>query len=126
MNAKMIGIKTKDGVAQCHFFAPPQKQKGPAVLFYMDAVGIRPALCDMAQRLASNGYYVLLPDLYYRSGSVEPFNPAEIFNEGPERNRLMTMFSSLNNRLVMEDTACFLNFLQLEPSVADQKIGCVG
>jgi carboxymethylenebutenolidase len=126
MNAKIVEIKTKDGIAQCHFFDPPKKQNGPAVIFYMDAVGSRPALCEMAERLASNGYYVLLPDLYYRSGPIEPFDSAAIFNEGPERNRLMAMFSSLNNKLVMEDTACFLNFLQLQPSVADQKIGCVG
>ena len=84
MNATAIEIKTKDGTAPCHFFTPPQAQKRPAVIFYMDAIGIRPALCDMAQRLASNGYNVLLPDLYYRGGPSKPFEAASAFQEGPE------------------------------------------
>jgi len=92
----------------------------------MDGIGIRPALCDMAERLASNGYHVLLPNLYYRSGPVEPFDAASAFKEGPERDRLMPLFRSLNNKLVMEDTASFLEFLDRQPSVTGKKIGCVG
>ena len=126
MSAQTIDIKTKDGVAPCHFFSPPQPGSHPAVIFYMDAIGIRPALCDMAERLASHGYHVLLPNLYYRSGPVAPFDAATIFNEGPERARLMTLLQSLNNPLVMEDTASFLEFLEQQPSVASEKVGCVG
>jgi carboxymethylenebutenolidase len=126
MNAKTIDIKTKDGLAPCHFFAPPQKESRPAVIFYMDGIGIRPALCDMAERLASNGHPVLLPNLYYRSGPIKPFDAASAFKEGPERDRLMPLFRSLNNKLVMEDTASFLDFLDRQPSVAGGKIGCVG
>jgi len=126
MNAQTIEIKTKDGVAPCHFFSPPQSGNRPAVILYMDAIGIRPALCDMAERLASNGCHVLLPNLYYRSGSIAPFDAATIFNEGPERARLMSLLQSLNNPLVMEDTASFMEFLEHQPSVASEKIGCVG
>jgi carboxymethylenebutenolidase len=126
MNAKTIDIQTKDGVAPCHFFGPPQKGNGPAVISYMDGIGIRPALCDMAERLASDGYHVLLPNLYYRSGPTKPFDAATAFKGGPEQDRLMTLVRSLNNKLVMEDTASFLDFLELQPSVAGQKIGCVG
>jgi len=126
MNAQTLDIKTKDGVVPCHFFAPPQKGTRPAVIFYMDGIGIRPALCDMAERLASSGYHVLLPNLYYRSGPVKPFDAATIFNEGPERERLMSLFQSINNKLVMEDTASFLDFLAAQPTIGGQKIGCVG
>ena len=126
MNDKTIDIKTKDGVVPCHFFGPPQNDNRPAVIFYMDGIGMRPALCDMAARLASNGYYVLLPDLYYRSGPTKPVDAATVFNEGPERDRLMALLQSLNNKLVMQDTASFLEFLDLQPLVAKQKIGCVG
>jgi carboxymethylenebutenolidase len=126
MNAKIIDIKTNDGVAPCHFFSPPQKGNRPAVIFYMDAIGIRPALCDMAERLASNGYHVLLPNLYYRSGPTKSFEAATVFKEGPERDRLMSLIRSLNHKSVMEDTASFLDFLELQPSVAGPKTGCVG
>jgi carboxymethylenebutenolidase len=47
----------------------------PAVIFYMDAGGVRPAVLDMAQRLADAGYAVLLPDLFYRYGPYGPFVP---------------------------------------------------
>jgi carboxymethylenebutenolidase len=126
MNPKTIDLKTKDGLAPCHFFAPPQTGSRPAVIFYMDGIGIRPALCDMAGRLASNGYYVLLPNLYYRSGPIKPFEAANAFKEGPERDRLMPLVRSLNNKLLMEDTASFLDFLEAQPSIAGQKIGCLG
>jgi carboxymethylenebutenolidase len=128
MNTKTIEIeiKTKDGIAPCHFFSPPQKGNHPAIIFYMDGIGIRPALCDMAQRLAENGYHVLLPNLYYRSGPIKPFDPTTAFKEGPERDRLMPLFMSLNNKLLMEDTATFLDFLQHQPGIASQKIGVVG
>ncbi len=126
MSSKSIAIKTNDGIAPCHFFDSSEKGDRPAVIFYMDGFGIRPALCDMAPRLAANGYHVLLPDLYYRSGSIEPFDVATALKDEAERDRLMAQVYSLNNRLVMEDTASFLNFLQLQPSVAGQKIGCVG
>ncbi len=126
VNAQNIEIKTKDGLAPCHFFTPPRTGSRPAVIFYMDAIGIRPALFDMAQRLASSGYYVLLPNLYYRSGPIKPFDAATIFKEGPERDRMMPLVRSLNHKLVMEDTASFLDFLQQQPTIAGQKIGCVG
>jgi carboxymethylenebutenolidase len=126
MNAKTIDIKTRDGLVPCHFFAPPQKGSRPAVLFYMDGIGIRPALRDMAERLASNGYNVLLPNLYYRSGPSAPFDAVTAFKEGPERDRLMKLFQSLNNKLVMDDTASFLDFLEHQPTVASRMVGCVG
>jgi carboxymethylenebutenolidase len=126
MNAKIVEIETQDGVAPCHFFSPPQEGNRPAVIFYMDAFGIRPALCDMAERLASNGYHVLLPNLYYSAGPIQPFDAATAFEQDAERDRLMELVRSIDNQLIMEDTASFLDFLALQPSVSGEKIGCVG
>jgi carboxymethylenebutenolidase len=123
---KTIEIKTKDGVAPCQLFAPPQSGIFPAVIFYMDAFGVRPALCDMAERLASNGFTVLLPDLYYRSGPTRPFDPKTAFSGGTEKDRLISLYQSINTKLVMEDTASFLDFLHGQPSSAGRKAGCVG
>lgn len=126
MSAQPVEIKTKDGVAPCHLFTPRQNGKFPAVILYMDAFGVRPALCDMAERLASNGYNTLLPDLYYRSGPAKPFDPKTAFSGGPEKDRLMSLYQSINNQLMMEDTAAFLDFLERQPSVAGKMSGCVG
>src|SRR3546814_1344138 len=51
------------------FIARPDSEgPWPVILFYMDAPGIRPELHDMARRLASRGYLVVLPNLFYRQG----------------------------------------------------------
>ncbi|HEX4123140.1 MAG TPA: dienelactone hydrolase family protein [Tepidisphaeraceae bacterium] len=126
MNAQTVNVETKDGVAPCEFFSTPAGTKRPAVILYMDAFGIRPALREMADRLASNSYNVLLPNLYYRSGPSQPIDAASAFKEGPERDRLMGMVRSLNNRIVMDDTASFLEFLASQPPVIADKVGCVG
>jgi carboxymethylenebutenolidase len=126
MNARTVEIKTKDGVAPCYFVSPPQEGNRPAVILHMDAFGVRPALCDMADRLAGNGYHVLLPNLYYRSGPFKPFNAAIAFNDEVERKRLMPLYQSINNKIVMQDTASFLEFLERETSVHGRKVGCVG
>ena len=100
MSEKKIDIKTPDGIADCRVFHPPGEGAWPAIILYMDAFGVRPALVAMAERLASNGYYVLLPNLFYRSGPYPAFDLAAIFKEGPERHRMMTLARSINNGLV--------------------------
>jgi carboxymethylenebutenolidase len=123
---EIVEIKTADGVAPCHFFSPPGAGDRPAVIVYMDAFGVRPALVEMARRLASEGYFVLLPNLYYRSGPMTAIEPANAFKEGPERDRLMSMVRSLTVGMVMADTGSFLDFLTGRPGVIGNKIGCVG
>ncbi len=126
MNATAIEIKTKDGTAPCHFFAPPRRLKGgPRRFFTWMPSASAPRCCDMAQRVASHGYNVLLPDLYYRGGPSKPFEAASAFKEGPERDRLMGLMRMLNQKAVMEDTASFLDFLEQQPSFTG-KVGCVG
>lgn len=49
----------------------PTNPTASRVIFYMDGLGIRPTLFAMSQRLADEGYVVLLPDLYYRAGPYE-------------------------------------------------------
>src|SRR5439155_967892 len=69
-----IEIATRDGLAPSYVFRPEGPGKGPwpAVLVFMDGIGIRPAMLEVGERLATYGYFVLLPDLYYRSGPYAP------------------------------------------------------
>ncbi|MDB5395700.1 MAG: dienelactone hydrolase [Rhodospirillales bacterium] len=120
MAATKIDIKTHDGIVDSHFFTPQGKGPAPAVIFYMDGLGLRQALFDMAERLASNGYAVLLPNLYYRHGVSAPIDMMK------DRERMMEMVQSVTNKGTMQDTEHFVAFLDSQPCVAGPKIGCVG
>ncbi|HEU4404102.1 MAG TPA: dienelactone hydrolase family protein [Polyangiaceae bacterium] len=98
----------------------------PAVIFYMDGPGLRDALHAMAQRLAWGGYVVLLPNLYYRAGDQAPFDPATVFSDPSERERLMALALSVTSDAAMRDTAALLRFLDGLPGVEGKAVGCVG
>lgn len=59
-----IEIKTNDGTCPSYLYRPAGSGPWPAVLVYMDGLGIRPAMLEIGERLAANGYFVLLPDLF--------------------------------------------------------------
>jgi carboxymethylenebutenolidase len=61
-------IKTEDGFCPTHTFEPDSEGPWPGVLMYMDGIGMRPALWEIATRIAAQGYWVLLPNLFYRVG----------------------------------------------------------
>jgi carboxymethylenebutenolidase len=61
-----IDIPTADGAMNSFVVHPDEGGPHPVVLFYMDAPGKREELHDMARRLATVGYCVVLPNLYYR------------------------------------------------------------
>jgi hypothetical protein len=66
MQERVIDIPTRDGQMNSWVFHPDKPGPHPVVILYMDSVGIREELCDMARRIATVGYYVLMPNLYYR------------------------------------------------------------
>jgi len=61
-----LEIATRDGRCPCYVRRPSERGPWPAVLVYMDGIGIRPAMLEVGERLATQGYLVLLPDLFYR------------------------------------------------------------
>src|SRR5689334_18747973 len=85
-----VEVRTPDGVAPAYVARPATGVPAPPVLLYMDAFGLRGAMKTMADRLASHGYYVLVPELFYRSLPYASFDIATVFsNGGPELERLM-------------------------------------
>ncbi len=75
MIEETVDINTEDGQMETFIYSPERGGPFPAVFFLMDAHGIREELRDMARRLATVGYYVLLPNLYYRAGRDTIFGP---------------------------------------------------
>jgi len=75
MIEQILDINTKAGAMQTFVCRPERGGPFPAVFMLMDAPGIREELRDMARRLATVGYYVLLPNLYYRAGRDTIYGP---------------------------------------------------
>ena len=122
-----VEIRTRDGVCPSYVARPPGEGPFPAVLVFMDGVGIRPAMLEVGDRLATHGFFVLLPDLFYRSGPYEPMNAKTVFADPEERKVLTERFlSRATPANVMSDTRAFLEWLDAEPAVRRGGIGVVG
>jgi carboxymethylenebutenolidase len=121
-----VDIETRDGVCPSYVFRPAAGAPWPAVLVYMDGRGIRPAMLEIGERLATHGYYVLLPDLFYRSGPYEPLAP-DVFSDPQKRQVLMERFFALATPAnVMSDTRAFLDYLAAQPDVKRGGISTTG
>ena len=125
MSHEQISITTGDGECPLHVFAPDSGSKFPAIVLYMDAAGIRPALIGMAERLSAAGYVVLLPDLFYRYGAYGPFDPKEVFR-GDFRAILGPLVVTTGNAKTAEDTEAFLAYLDTRTDVKSRKVGALG
>ena len=128
MQEAEIIIQTDAGPMDCFTCHPEEGGPFPAIILYMDAPGIREELRDFARRLGTVGYYVILPNMYYRIGREGGygFNLAEIRSDPAQLQKMYDCMNSLTNALVVEDTAAMLPWLRAQDAVAAGPIGCVG
>jgi carboxymethylenebutenolidase len=128
MARTQVTIATADGNCPAHVFRPDgAKGPLPAVIFFMDGIGIRPALFDMGERMAKHGYVVLLPDLFYRVGPYEPMDAKKVFADPELRAQLMSKFiGGISQEKVKGDTKYFLDYLAAQSDVAQSAIGTTG
>ncbi|HEX6839159.1 MAG TPA: dienelactone hydrolase family protein [Polyangia bacterium] len=127
MPATKIEIRTDDGVCPAHVLHPDGAGPWPGVLVYMDGIGMRPAIVAIGERLAAGGYYVLLPDLFYRAGAYVPPDPKKVFTDEATRaewRKLMATAGGAAN--IMRDTAAYLAHFAGNPSVRQPRIGATG
>jgi carboxymethylenebutenolidase len=124
MIERQLSLKTSAGEMST-FICNPERGAHPVVIFYMDAPGIREELRDMCRRLATVGYYVMLPNLYYRS-HVEELGQYI----GPEflhvRQRAMQLKDSINIGMVMQDTDALVSFADSDAAASKGPMGSVG
>lgn len=112
-------IRTKDGEINTFITHPDEEGPHPVVIFLMDAPGKREELHDMARRLATSGYYVMLPNLYYR-------RVREYHIENSTREEMFAHMDSLTNAMVCEDVASLMKFTASDRAARKGKVGCVG
>jgi carboxymethylenebutenolidase len=119
------GIPAVDGLMQT-FLAHPDRGPSPVVLIYMDGPGIRQDLHDVARRLASAGYYAMLPDLYYRYGERGRVDVQKIEAQDPaEFRHLMSLVQALQDSQVLADTQVLLDYADSDPAATTPR-GCLG
>ena len=126
MHERTIELATNDGnldVFVCH---PEEEGPHPAVIFYMDAPGMREELRDMARRLGTAGYFVLLPNLYYRAGRDTLYGPDVLTEGSPDHTAMRAIRTRMTIPPVMEDIAALLAFVEGQDEVRPGPVGAHG
>jgi carboxymethylenebutenolidase len=116
-------VTTKHGEMTAFAACPDAPGDFPAIILYMDAPGIREELRNMARHIAKRGYFCLLPDMYYRLGTVR-FDMAR--RDDGMSAVIRASMDHLTNALVTDDTGAMLAFLDAQDKVKPGPVGCVG
>ncbi|MFI2367882.1 dienelactone hydrolase family protein [Streptomyces sp. NPDC018833] len=129
MPTKTVRIPTTDGQADAFAAFPDRGGRHPGVLLYTDAFGLRPELAERARELAGHGYYVLVPNLYYRHGPAPVIELPEHIGEEIRPAviaRLMPLIEAHTTERVLRDADAYLRFLTTQPEVSAGPIAAIG
>ena len=121
MSEHEFDIPTADGAMNTFITHPDEGGPFPVVFFYMDAPGKREELHDMARRIATVGYYVVLPNMYYRK--TRDF---KMVRDEEGFKRMFAMMDHLTIDLVMRDTQAMLDFVDKQKNAKADSLGTVG
>jgi carboxymethylenebutenolidase len=124
-----VDVPTPDGVADAVLAAPDDDGRHPAVLLFMDAFGLRPQLAAMAGRIAAEGYVVLVPNLFHRSGRAPVVELPDLSDPAARAaafELLMPHMRALTPTLAVRDADAYLAYLEHHPRVADGPVATVG
>ena len=116
-----IEIETPCGMMNTLITHPDENGPFPVVLFLMDAPGKREELHDMAMRVATSGYYVMLPNLYYRRTRNFVYEPTP-----SGREKMLEEMASLTNDLAVQDCQELIKCADADPHTNKGSVGCVG
>lgn len=125
MNEEIIDLETTDGAMET-FVCRPDRGTHPAVLMLMDAPGIREELYDMARRLGTVGYCVLLPNLYYRAGRDTKYGPDVLEHGSAEHARMRAVRTKMTIPPVMDDVAAMLGWIDRQDFIKRGPVGAHG
>lgn len=129
MLSSTIEIEAGHGVAEAYVTRPDDTAR-PGVLFYMDALGLRPRLFEMADRIAGWGFVVMVPNAFYRHGSAEELAPQGDLGDPEYREQFMggamDRIRSLGSGLATADVHKYVDRLLELPDVTGDGIGVTG
>ena len=126
MIEKEIEVRTPDGVADAVLYHPDGAGPWPGVIHLTDIFGIRAVTRDLSKRIAAEGFTVLLPNVFYRSGKP-PFFPPEL-KQGDENfmKRVRELASPLTPEAIERDAGAYTDFLAQQGLVGRGGFGVVG
>lgn len=125
MIERQLDIATPDGPMSTFVVHPERNGPHPIILFFMDAPGIREELRDMARRLATVGYYVMLPNLYHRQG-VNELGDFIGEENAKTRDKMVALMTGMTMKMVMEDSDALIAFADQDAAASHGKIGTLG
>ncbi|MBD3004978.1 MULTISPECIES: dienelactone hydrolase family protein [unclassified Streptomyces] len=129
MPTTTLRIPTPDGQADAFAAFPDGGGRHPGVLLYADAFGIRPVLREMARELAGHGYYVLVPNFFYRHGPAPLIELPEHIGEEVRPaivGQLMPLIEAHTTERILCDADAYLRFLTTRPEVGAGPVGVIG
>jgi carboxymethylenebutenolidase len=128
MQESAVDIQTQDGLMNTFIFRPDGEGPFPVVILYMDSVGVREELCDMCRRIATVGYYVIMPNLYYRLARSVDLDANRLHDPAYAENLawMWKLNRSLSNTMVEQDTQAVFDFLDTDAAARKGKVGIVG
>lgn len=112
-----VNLQTNDGEMNTYVVYPDEGGPFPVILFLMDAPGRRPELEQMAARLATSGYCVMLPNLYYRKARDVNFTDREVMVE---------YMDSLTHPTVLSDCKAMLAWAAQRSFAQEHPAGVIG
>lgn len=123
MHERTEVVQTADGRMDLYIACPDGPGPHPGVVMYHNVGGASPLVQQLARRVAAEGYYCAMPDLYYRLGKViiDPDSKTP-----PVLAIRKTLLDSLSDAGVLADTGATLAFMDADPAVAKGPRGTVG
>ena len=122
MIEKKFEIAAIDGVADAVLYTPGEGPY-PGLLFYTDIFGVRPANQGMAQRVAEQGYAVLMPNVFYRYGKPPFADTSFSWGEPASMKIINGLFAALTGAMMEKDAPVYVEELLNRPEVSGGKIG---
>jgi len=126
MIEKEIELRSTDGTSDGVLYQPDGERRSPGVIFLTDIGGIRPATRDMARRLAAEGYCVLMPNVFYRSGRPPLWDFPRRLGEERTTKRIAELSAPLTPETMERDASDYVEFLSAQDSVSEGAMGVVG
>ena len=133
MQDHFVEVPTATGRMETFVTHPQQNGPFPPVILYMDIWGVREELFDLARRVGTVGYYVMVPDFYYRQGRIrtdfrDSHGKAISLDrlDKEAQQRALAPQTKLSDAMVMEDTGAILNFLSQDKNADARSVGAIG